>query len=221
MTLARWIARSRHVALAATLLAACSDGAEATLPPRPSEPADWVTVQTTLNDLRLTLPPDVGAFHVEDVVFASLAPDASGRIPLEVQAVGPWTPKMRPEVGESLDAWIDRQVLGGVPPDLRSNRTSESVLLPAGRAERVSTLIGANTDDPRLVVVWAVPTDDFIGYLVLNATPKVAQERAADLQLIAELVQFQRGRGAPPGWLDVAPSGQPAPTPGITTAPAG
>jgi hypothetical protein len=192
---------------------ACGHGGDASLPPRPSPPAEWVTFEGTLGDLRVTLPPDVAPLYVEGTIFAQ-GPFDEGTVPLEVYAAGPWTPIAPLEPNEPLDAWIDREVLGGIPADLRGSRMSDRVGLPSGWAQRVTITVGSATEDPRVVIVWAVPTHGRVGYVMANATPEFAAGRAADLELIAALVEFSSGRGAPPRPA-LAPQ-----TPGITAAPA-
>lgn len=197
-------ARSRRISLAAVLLvtaAGCaSTQTPATLPPRPAVPDGWTTVQTAAGDLEMTLPPYIDAFDTEAAIHANEPPDpATGQFTFSLMGTGPWTVVDLLEPGETAGEWIERVVLSGVPAERRTDTTSEQVLLPSGVGHRVRTTVDAGTVEENVVLVWAVPTQDRVGYLVINGSPAGIEEHAADAELIAQLMRFAHGKGRPAG----------------------
>jgi len=173
----------------ALVLAGCGGGqaAETPAPTRPAVPLGWIDVAEDRGEVHLFLPPDIKPFFTDGTIFANTEPGPTGTIWWEVRATGPRSLVPQPSPGQSVADWLDG-VLEGAPA--RGPTTTETVALPAGPALRLRTTIDTDTPNPIVVIGYAIQTTAGIGVLQILGPASQFDERAAEFELIAMLVEF-------------------------------
>jgi len=179
------------------LLGACSSArsaspsAQPTISVRPAVPDGWSTIASDEGDVRLVLPPDATIMLTAGSVLAQ-GPFYDGAVSWEVWATGPPALIDQPRAGQSIVDWLGQS--GWMPKPakgLRGGPTSErETILPAGRALEVATSLQPGTPDEGRAIVYAIETGGGLAVLRFVGTPAVLEERALDLQLMSQLVEF-------------------------------
>ena len=158
----------------------------------PAVPDGWQLVASDSGDVRLALPPDIPVMFTEVGIMAWL-PLIDGALQLEIHATGP-AAIAQPGRGEDLGSWLEQS--GWVPRAgdpgyvVVAPATVTEVDLAAGRALEVDVTADPGLPNEVRVVVWAIETVDGIAIIQIVGNPKVMDERAGELRLVAMLAEF-------------------------------
>lgn len=146
-------------------------------------PPDWITVRSDGGDLQLTLPPWLVPFDTIGAIYANEPPAPGAPIALQLMATGAGSLDS-PGSGD-VAAWIDaklQDVGSGVPVVTR-------VGLPAGPAVRYERIDRAGTREEWHIVAYGIRTASGYAYLQIDGSPDGWKRRAAELDLIAQLLR--------------------------------
>jgi hypothetical protein len=173
------------VAVAGAITGCYGPSATVALPSAPSLPAGWIVTETRTRDLRLALPPDVRPSQADEQIMANEPPPPGALVWFEVQATPARSLADQPS-GDVAD-WLVEYIRQGTPATILAK---ESVVLPAGPAQRLRIAFSPGRPEETYVTAYAIRTAD--GYAVLRiAGPKATLERrAGDVSLIANLISF-------------------------------
>ena len=173
------------------VLAGCA-GSTPSLPARPPVPASWHTVASTSGDVRVTLPADLEGVDTTSGVFAKPT-EASGSALLEVFVTGPGAVN-QPDGDEPRGDWLYNQGwlprVGAAGVTEVGERTENALLLPSGEALEAIVIADVGEQAQLRVVAYAIDTEFGSGIVFFRGAPAVMDQRAADIRLIASLVEF-------------------------------
>lgn len=191
------VARPASTAVVAAFVSGCGSVAspsltvEPTAAVRPAIPDGWTKLATEEGDIRLVVPPDVGLTLAAPGSVTAQAPMRDGVIPFEVMAIGPGQLGSR-GAGQSVSSWM--QETGWLPRAAEGVKlgpvTERETMLPAGRALQVATSVQPGTPEEGRVVIFVIETEVGLALLRFVGTPAGMEERAADMDLISQLVEF-------------------------------
>jgi hypothetical protein len=174
-------------------IAGCGEAAIATQASRPEKPPDWLTIVSEAGDVRLVVPPDFAAVTVEPVVVAQGgSPDEMDSwIEIDVQAPA----DVEQPNGVDIEDWLDGYLTLMAGSGSTGDETRRELLLPAGRALEIGRTFEPGTDVAGRIVIYAIETESGYAVLRIAGTPGGIADRAADLELVTHLVDFN-GAGA-------------------------
>ena len=193
---------ARCMALPAILLAAAACApqpaptvAEPIATPALSVPADWVTFTSATGDFEVALPPWLigpGSPDIdrdESALWANepLAPgeQAASTLRIELRVNGPGSLGDPPE-DQDLPAMLrvmHQSETSGVPVITR-------VVLPGGSAVRLEAVNLRGAPNAQHVVAFLIETPSGLAYLQVHGYEFAWHERAADVELIAQMLRF-------------------------------
>ena len=178
----------------AGILSGCASPAVSVEPTVPAIPDGWNEVTSDPGDVRLTLPADVPAIFTASGIMAQM-PLTDGAIQLEVLAVGPGDVHPQPDSGEDLGSWLERSEWvprAGEPGYVVvTPAVVNEVELAAGRALEADVTLDPGLPNAVRVVVYAIQTGEGIAIIRLVGNPRLMEERAGDLRLIAMFAEFR------------------------------
>lgn len=179
------------------MLAACSPTrpapatTEPTLFVRPAVPDGWSTIASDEGDVRLAVPPDASIMLTAGSVLAH-GPFHDGAVPWEAWATGPAALIDQPRAGQSIVDWLGQS--GWMPQAgegiAQGPTTEREYILPAGRALEVTTSLEPGTPDEGRAIIYVIETGGGLAVLRFVGAPAILEERALDLQLMSQLVEF-------------------------------
>ena len=168
-----------------------SPSAQPTLSGRPTVPDGWSTIASDEGDVRLVIPPDATIMLTAGSVLAQ-GPFHDGANPWEAWATGPRALIDQPRAGQSIVDWLGQS--GWMPQAwegfTQGPTTERETILPAGPALEVTTSLPPGTPDEGRAIIYVIETDGGLAILRFVGTPAILEERALDLQLMSQLVEF-------------------------------
>ena len=168
-----------------------SPSAEPTLSVRPPVPDGWSTIASDEGDVRLVIPPGATIMQTAGSVLAQ-GPFRDGAVPWEAWATGLRALIDQPRAGQSIADWLGQS--GWMPQAgegiTQGPTTERELILRAGRALEVTTSLQLGTPDEGRAIIYAIETGGGLAILRFVGTPAILEERALDLQLMSQLVEF-------------------------------